>query len=134
MAKSTKELSVATLERLLHKRKSLLETLTDRREKLQRDLAKVEQRITSLEGRRNGSSTATRRRKRPKNAKPLAKVVTDVLSRSKTGLPLAKLSEKVLATGYKSGSSNFKNVLYQCLYNSPQVVHEAETGNYKLKN
>ena len=134
MAKSTKEMSVATLERLLHKRKSLLETLTDRREKLQRDLAKVEQRITSLEGRRNGSSTSARRRKRPKNAKSLAKVVNEVLSRSKAGLPLAKLSDKVLATGYKSGSTNFKNVLYQCLYNSPQVVHEPETGTYKLKS
>ena len=134
MAKNTKELSVAALERLLNRRVSLLEKLTTKREKLQKDLARVEQRICALEGRRGGPKTSVRRRKRPRNAKPLAEVVADLLSRSKTGYPQAKLSEKVLATGYKSGSSDFKNVLYQCLYNSPNVVHEPETGNYKLKN
>jgi hypothetical protein len=134
MPKSNRDLSVATLERMLHKRKSLLDALTHRREKLQRDLEKVESRIFSLEGRRGGTLTMTRRRKRPKNEKPLSAVVTDILTRSKTGYPLAKLSEKVLATGYKSGSSDFKNVLYQCLYNSPHIVHDAESGNYKIKN
>jgi hypothetical protein len=38
-----------------------------------------------------------------------------------------------LATGYKSGSSNFKNVLYQTLYNDSKIVHDRKTGNYRLK-
>ncbi len=134
MANGSRDLSVAALERMLQKRKSILETLASRREKLQRDLEKVESRISSLEGRRGGISTLTRRRKRPKNEKSLSKVVTEILSRSKTGYTLSKLTEKVLATGYKSGSSDFKNVLYQCLYNSPRIEHERETGNYKLKS
>jgi hypothetical protein len=119
---------------LLQRRKTLLDVLTDRRVKLQRDLERVESRIMTLEGRRSGALIMTRRRKRPKNEKPLSQVVMDILSRSKTGYPLAKLSEKVLATGYKSGSADFKNVLYQCLYNSSQIVHEPESGNYKLKS
>lgn len=134
MAKSTGDLSVAALERILHKRKSLLDSLTSRRNKLQRDLEKVEEKISALEGKRGAGALFSRRRKRPKNSKSLSKVVTEILSRSKTGYPLSKLSEKVLATGYKSGSSDFKNVLYQCLYNSPQIVHERESGNYKLKS
>jgi hypothetical protein len=133
MVRGAVDLSVASLERLLNKRKSTLEALESRREKLQKDLVKVEQKISSLEGRRGAAATGSRRRKRPKNSKSLASVVTEVLARSKNGLPLSELSEKVLATGYKSGSSNFKNVLYQCLYNTPSFVHEAETGNYKLK-
>ena len=132
MGKSGKELSVAALERMLQERKSLLESLSRQRKKLRKDLDRVEQKIVSLQG-RGGSAIGSVRRKRPKNARPLAEVVTDILGRSKSGYPLAKLSEKVLASGYKSGSSDFKNVLYQCLYNSPDVVHEPESGNYKLK-
>ncbi|MGE3314371.1 MAG: hypothetical protein AB7O26_04585, partial [Planctomycetaceae bacterium] len=123
----------ADLEKLLNKRRSVLDALTSRRDKLQKDLEKVERRIVSLEGRSGAAGSLKARRKRPKNSQSLAAVVEEVLSRSKNGLPLAELSEKVLATGYKSGSSNFKNVLYQCLYNSPNFVHDSESGNYKLK-
>lgn len=133
MARVAGDLSVADLERLLNKRRTTLEALTSKRDKLQRDLEKVERRIVSLEGRGGASVGVKVRRKRPKNSQSLAAVVEEVLSRSKSGLPLHELSEKVLATGYKSGSSNFKNVLYQCLYNSPSFVHDSESGNYKLK-
>ena len=134
MPNAPKELSVAVLERLLTKRRSLLDTLTRRRNQLRKNLEKIEQRIASLAGRNGGGpGKVTRRRKRPKNAKSLSQVVTELLSKNNTGYPLAKLSEKVLASGYKSGSSNFKNVLYQCLYNAPKIVHDSETGNYRLK-
>ena len=134
MPNASKELSVAVLERLLTKRRSLLDTLTRRRDQLRKNLEKIEQRIASLAGRNGGGpGKVTRRRKRPKNAKPLHQVVTEILSKSKSGIPLAKLSEKVFATGYKSGSSNFKNVLYQCLYNAPKIVHDGKSGNFRLK-
>ena len=134
MPNASKELSVAVLERLLTKRRSLLDTLTRRRDQLRKNLEKIEHRIASLAGRNGGGpGKVTRRRKRPKNAKPLHQVVTEILSKSKTGFPLAKLAQKVLASGYKSNSSNFTNVLYQCLYNDSKIVHDGKTGNYRLK-
>jgi len=63
----------------------------------------------------------------------LVQVVTEILGKNKAGFSLAKLSEKVLATGYKSSSHDFKNVLYQCLYNTTSIVHDAESGTYRLK-
>lgn len=132
MVRRSGDLSVAVLERMLDKKKSTLQVLTSRRDKLQKDLAKVEEKILSLEGRRGGGVSLVRR-KRPKNNQSLSAVVTDILSKSRTGYTLSELADKVLATGYKSGSSNFKNVLYQCLYNSPSFTHEAESGTYKLK-
>lgn len=135
MSNTTNELSVAALERLLERRRSQLTSLKRRRGQLEQNLKKVDRRITDLTGSAAGTmkSVARRLRKRPKNAKPLSVVVDEILSKSKTGYPLAKLSEKVLASGYKSGSSNFKNVLYQTLYNDTKIVHDAKSGNYRLK-
>jgi len=133
--RTTKELSITALEGLLNRRKSRLKSLVQRRNKLQKNLDKVEGRIALLSGSSGGTmkSVARRLRKRPKNAKSLSQVVTEILSKSKTGFPLAKLAQKVLASGYKSNSSNFTNVLYQCLYNDSKIVHDGKTGNYRLK-
>jgi len=58
----------------------------------------------------------------------------EVLKKQKAGLPLDKLATAVLNTGYKSGSPNFKNVLYQCLYNNKKaIVHDKKTGAYRLR-
>jgi len=135
MPNTSKELSIATLEQLLDRRKLRLSSLTRRRDQLQTDLKKLEGRIAELSGFSGGTmkSVARRLRKRPKNAKSLSQVVTEILSKSKTGFPLAKLAQKVLASGYKSNSSNFTNVLYQCLYNDSKIVHDGKTGNYRLK-
>ena len=139
MARQAREMSVADLERLLVNRRSQLDELTRKREKLQKDLALVEQKIGILEGRQGRRGPApgfkVRRKvlKRPRNERPLVAVVTDILSKSKKGLPLTALAEKVQATGYKSSSSNFNNVVYQCLYNADHIMHDPETGTWKLK-
>jgi hypothetical protein len=133
MSRGVRDLSVTALERILMKRKTTLQKLAAERGKLQKNLASVEKRIVLLEGRSSTVAPSVRRRKRPKNKKTLVEVVTDVLSRSKAGYSLSEIAEKVVATRYKSGSTNFKNVLYQCLYHSDEFVHDAETGNYRLK-
>ena len=133
--RTTKELSITALERLLDRRKSRLNSLVQKRNGLRKNVHKLEGRIALLSGSSGGTmrSAARRLRKRPKNSKPLHQVVTELLSKNNTGYPLANLSEKVLDTGYKSGSSNFKNVLYQALYNAPKIMHDGKTGNYRLK-
>ena len=129
-------LSLADLERLLDSRKTQLEGLLRKKDRLASDLSNVEGEISSLEGRSSGRGVVRRTRagtgKRPKNAKSLSDTVVDILTKNKKGFSLADLADRVLTTGYKTNSSDFKNVLYQCLYNSKNVAHDEKTGTYKL--
>ncbi len=130
-----KKLSVSELERLLTKRKSQLGKLTRRRTALERQLAAIDHKIGQLGGIAAGKSFSVRRkiRRRPRNAKSLTAVVVDVLKKNKAGLSLDKLASKVRATGYKSHSADFKNVVYQCLYNNRKTIARDENaGLYKL--
>ena len=129
MPRVSSETSVAALKRMLSDRKAELSSLTKRRLKLQRELADVERRINAIAGMRGRG----RRGARPKNAKSLTQTVNDLLTKNKKGFTLDELSKKVLSTGYKTSSSNFKNVLYQCLYNSDVIGHDSRTGTYRLK-
>ena len=129
------ELSVAELERMLSNRRKSLDSLTRERDELRRRLEIVEGRIAEIEGVGNGRSPAPGRSTaatRAMNSKSLHMHVVEILARSKDGLALAELATAILDTGYKTHSTNFKNVLYQCLYNSKDVRHDASTGTYKL--
>lgn len=135
MPRLPKEMTVAQLERALENKRSRLTELTAKREKLQKQLAKTDSEIASLAGRGAAEGTGVRRRRRrPKNAKSLRAYVLEILGRSKKGLTIAELDDKVQATGYKSKSRNFRNVLYQCLYNSDEIGQDKETGRYVLKS
>jgi len=135
MPRPAEDMSLAELERVVNNKKSLLERSLKRREQLKKELDDAERQIRVLE-RRPGYSTAMLRRRpsgpRVKNEKSLHTVVTEVLTKNKKGLSLADLHDRVLETGYKTASKNFKNVLYQCLYNSKHFTHDASTGRYKL--
>lgn len=136
MAKSRNQFSVAELQRMLERKRSRLAALLKKRQSLQKSLAAVEKQIAVLEGPKSRSGTQKRRRKpgrRVKNARPLHAVVTEILSKTKAGLKISNLAEKVVATGYKSKSANFKNVLHQTIYNSDNIVRDKQTGKYRLK-
>ena len=130
MATVAKDYSVSQLEKLLYSRKSELDKLVRKRDQLRRQLDQVQSRIASVQGNSSGSTTRTRRR--PKNEKSLHTVVTEMLTRNKKGLALTPLAEKVLESGYRTNSKDFKNVLYQCLYNSKTFTHDDQTGLYRL--
>ena len=134
MPSALKECSVSDLERMLKTRKSELENLIKKREKRLKELSLMEKRIKVLEGRKRAADPKKRRttRKRAKNAQSLRSTVTEVLSRNKSGIALDPLSKRILATGYKSNSGNFKNVLYQCLYNHDEFLHDKKTGFYRV--
>ncbi len=133
MAKVVKEMTVAQLEQALDKKRTKLDTLLGRREQLQKQLDRVDKQIQGLAG-RVPLEGVPRRRRRPKNDRSLRAVVLDLLTRNKKGLSISELHERVEETGYKSRSNNFRNVLYQCLYNTEGIVHEKETGRYVLKS
>lgn len=70
------------------------------------------------------------KRKRFANEKSLRAVVIEAL---KKPMRLAELAGAVIETGYRSNSGNFRNVLYQCLYNNSELFqYSAATGNYSL--
>jgi hypothetical protein len=129
------DLTVVQLERILERKRSRLDGLLKRRERLQKQLSSVEGRINAIGGNRLEGGTKTRKvRKRPKNDRPLIAVVIDVLGQHKKGLTLKELSAKVLETGYKTYSDKFENTVYQCLYNnSAKLAHDAKTHTYRVK-
>lgn len=64
-------------------------------------------------------------RKRPKNDKPLPAVLAEVLD-GKSGMQLDDIHDAVVATGYKTSSKNFKNVIYQNLYNKDEFTKSGD--------
>ncbi|QDT18048.1 hypothetical protein [Alienimonas californiensis] len=64
-------------------------------------------------------------RKRPKNDKPLPAVLAEVLE-GKSGMQLDDIHDAVVATGYKTSSKNFKNVIYQNLYNKDEFTKSGD--------
>jgi hypothetical protein len=126
--------SLAELERLVEEKKSQIQAKLEKRERLQKELEALDQEIqgaVSLDGalvrRRAGG------RRRVKNELSLREAVKQVLGKNKKGQSLADLATHVTETGYKSHSHNFRNVLYPCVYNSTEIVHDKATGLYKLK-
>src|SRR5262245_49468830 len=129
--KMLKEFTVAELERVLRKRKLVLERKIQERNRLRKALWQLEREIVAIGG-ANGMPRKIRRR--PKNSKTLLVAVTDALTRHKKGLSVKDLANDVLASGYKTSSTDFHNTLYQSLYhNSDKLLHDAKTHTYRLR-
>ncbi len=130
MPKLRNELSLSELQSLVAERKTELDRLKRERSQLEHRLSQIEKRITAM----GGSGFKSRgRRRRPKNEKSLRATIRELLGRSKKGYTLSELADKVLASGYKTYSSDFQNVLYQCLYNAKEFFHDPETATYRMK-
>lgn len=125
------ELTVAELEQVLEKKKRRLSGLHRTRDQIERRLHAVQAKISRIQGSPERIQSP-KRVSRAKNERSLKDVVTELLGKSKKGLPLQELSEKVLATGYKTTSTNFKNTLYQTLYHHDGIQLNKETGLYSL--
>ena len=70
-------------------------------------------------------------RKRPKNDKPLPAVLADVLGDAGGPMALDDIHAAVEKTGYKTSSKNFKNVIYQNLYNKDEFTKTGDGWVYK---
>ncbi|MCA9073755.1 MAG: hypothetical protein KDA93_01890 [Planctomycetaceae bacterium] len=133
MAKAVSQMSVAELEKALSAKREKVDALLTERDQILRELDKVEGKIRDLGGNLSGRRAQGRRGPRAKNEKPLWGYVEDILGRSKRGVTIEELEKKVLASGYKTNSNNFRNVIYQCLYHAEQVSHDSSTGRYVLE-
>lgn len=133
MARTAVDLSLAELERILSDRKIQVAELEKRREKLLKELSKVESELQAILGKRGKSLRRVGvRGPRVKNERSLREHIVEVLSKSKKGYVLTDIAAKVLEAGYKSNSKNFNNMIYQCLYNTDGIKHDLETDCYLL--
>jgi hypothetical protein len=126
------DMSIPELLKIIASKKAKLVPLLKKRDQLIREIEATESHIAELQARLIPVSRPRSTKPRLQNAMPLRQVVQEVLKRSRKGLPLANLHDRVLASGYKTGSKNFKNILYQCLYNEKEFVHDPTTGRYRL--
>ncbi|MCA8988350.1 MAG: hypothetical protein KDA78_11945 [Planctomycetaceae bacterium] len=124
MAASVTEMSVADIQSLLKEKQSKVRSLTKKREKLLQQLADIDNQIKDLSG---GAAGA-----RFKNDKSLEQYIVDALKKNKKGLTLAELASAIKDAGYQSSSSNFKNVVYQNLYNSDLFKRDSKSSRYVL--
>ena len=123
-------MSVAELEKILDDRKVKALELVKRREELQKQLDDIDREIVDVMG---DNRVIRRRRRRLKNEMSLRAHVLELLGKSKKGYSMADMMTKIVENGYKSTSRNFRNVLYQCLYNTESIVHDDATGCYRLE-
>jgi hypothetical protein len=132
MAK-TASYSLSELQNLLKAQKSRLAELLKTQAALKKELNGVNSEIKVLKG-KGGSRGASKRirKRRPKNAQSLRAVILDLLTANKKGMTLNDIHDAVVATGYKSNSKNFKNVVYQTLYHKDEFVSDGKTGKFKL--
>jgi hypothetical protein len=131
MPKDPSKLSLSDLEKLIDDRQTHLETLVRKREQLVADLEGYDLQIQEFM--KTGRISQRTGRKRARNEQPLRAVMMEILGRNKKGLSLQNLTQQIKDTGYKSHSLNFQNVVYQCLYNTPEVIHDSATGLYRIK-
>ncbi len=124
--------SIADLEKQFDQRKAQVLGLFARREKLQAEIDQLDAEMGSLANVGGRPSRRHRGKHRLKNKTPLRPVVLQVLGKNKKGLSLNDLVDKILETEYRSNSANFRNVVYQCLYNTPEIEHDVAKGVYKL--
>lgn len=145
-ASALSELSVAQLE------KALLSKLLAARTALRKELGLLDSKIRDLSGgeeastpaadsgedtgRRGRPKGAKNKRKgrgtRPKNEKSLRVYVQEELAKTKKGLTIDELITNVQASGYKSNSDKFKNVMYQCLFHGDRFQRDANSGKWVL--
>lgn len=127
----THKLTAAEMWEQLDDKLARLEELTAERERVQSELHRIDAEIRKIAPARDSAHPDIRSR-RTRNKMSLRKYVAAILTQYDDGLTLADLAEKVKKAGYVSHSRNFRNVLYQCLYNADDIEHRPETGTYVL--
>lgn len=125
MPASLADLSIGSLERLIAKRRRSLARLLKQRQKVERKLTAIDEQIAGL----GGSGTA--RGSRARNEVNLVEAITGVLEKAGGAMKVGDITDKVLATGYRSTSPNFKSIVNQTLIKEKQFKN-AGRGLYQL--
>ena len=143
------ELSLRELEQLRSQRLKEIAVLQKDHQKLQQQMNNLSERLSELRGQRRpgrpsaraapataAPATARRRRgrrRRAKNPMPLRAVLVSSLEKAGKPLKTAELMDEVTKSGYKSISKNLRAVVYQAIYNAPEIVAAKDGSGYVLK-
>jgi hypothetical protein len=141
-------LSSASLDQLeaeLNRRRKKLPSLYKKRDKLAAELASLNEQITLLESisgeepkparkskkKARKKTTKRTRRKRAKNTVPLADVLAEAL-KGKEAVGISEAMELAKQSGYKSKSTQFRNIVNQTLSKDGRFK-KVGRGKYALK-
>ncbi len=142
MAKSKLSgMSIQALRAEISRREKSLTKLLRRQKALEKELQSVTSEIEASQGKRAGATSpgpkttkkraAPSRRRRPRNKQPLADVLGKVMQ-GKEKMSVGDAMEAVQATGYKSSSNQFRNIVNQTLNKDPRF-EKVGRGVYALK-
>jgi hypothetical protein len=124
-------LTLAQLERLMRTRRTELARLGRKRDKLQKKLDAIDERINEVSGGAvNGRSAGSGRRAR--NESSLQDTIHQVLSKAGGAMSVGDIVNKVMASGYRSNSANFRGIVNQTLIKDKRFGSSAR-GMYQLK-
>ncbi len=131
--------SISQLEELLDARRSQIAVLEGQKGDLQKQIGAIDRSIRLLgghvrgrRGRGRGAAKVHRRgRRRAKNAKSLSEMIVDVLTGS-GAQSVSDIAVAVQAAGYKSKSSQFRNIVNQALIKDKRFT-SSKRGMYLLK-
>jgi hypothetical protein len=132
MPKSSQELSIAELERILGRRRAELTSLTQERDRLQRQLATIDNKIRGLAG-QGATSLVNNGGGRAKNATSLIETLLQVLGKSSKPMTVSDILQGVLDGGYRSTSPNFRGIVNQTLIKERKRFANVGRGVYALK-
>ena len=131
--------NIAQLERVLEEKRNELNKLLRQRTELQKKLGQLDRLIERVEGGMNG----TRRLggggggggvgSRPRNERSLLDTMEAGLREAGKPMKVPEIMEAVLATGYRSGSDNFRGIVNQTLIKDKRFG-QVERGVYELKS
>ena len=131
-------LSIAQLQRVLQEKQSEVQKLMGQRADLQKRMNLIDRHIERLGGggalnglRRGGGGGVVGVRAR--NSRSLLDVMEGVLRDNGKAMRVPEIMDAVLATGYRSGSANFRGIINQTLIKDKRFG-QVQRGVYELKS
>jgi hypothetical protein len=123
-------LSIKQIEGLIARQQRRLSTVVRQRAALERKLKAIDERIQEISGLAGGGGG---RFLRPRNAVSLVTAIEQVLTKSAKPMGVKDIMEKVLASGYRSNSANFRAVVNLTLIKEKKRFRSTSRGVYALK-
>ena len=140
MAKAISTMSITELQAEIARRQRDLPRLQKRRAKLAKQLGTVDRQIAALAGKpgpapraKAGKATRkVRRRRMPRNTKPLVDYVADVLAKAPKGIRVKEIEAAVKKAGYKTNAKDFYGIVATTVRD--KRFQKVGRGIYKLKS
>jgi hypothetical protein len=129
--RSKVDFTLAQLERLMQSRRGEMTRLTRQRDKLQKKLDALNDRISEISGGAAGAGS-TGGGGRARNDVSLQDAIHQVLTKASGPMNVGDIMDKVRSAGYRSNSANFRGIVNQTLIKDKRFTSSAR-GVYQLK-